>query len=136
MKNKEVYRNNLKNRIYDKEALRNFRPERETIVREQGSSEDGNFEAKPTRSETDCSCCFGIYWTICPKCYGRGKKNFRLRKKSRLRFQIAINEFEKTLKEGKASVRPKVTQFLCDNCSGSGLIPATSHPIQSATYAP
>ena len=35
------------------------------------------------------------YWTICPKCYGRSKKNFKLRKKSRLRFQISVNEFEK-----------------------------------------
>lgn len=68
------------------------------------------------------------YWTICPKCYGRGKKNSRFRKKSRLRYQIAINEFEKTQGEGKTSVRPKVTQYLCDNCSGYGLIPATSHP--------
>jgi hypothetical protein len=51
------------------------------------------------------------YWTICPKCYGRGKKNLRLRKKARLRYQIAINEFEKTQDEGKASVRPKVTQY-------------------------
>ncbi|MBA3238130.1 MAG: FAD-dependent monooxygenase [Parachlamydiaceae bacterium] len=52
----------------------------------------------------------------------------RLRKKSKLRYQIAMNEFEKTQGEGKVSVRPKVTQYLCDNCIGSGLIPASSHP--------
>lgn len=68
------------------------------------------------------------YWTICPKCYGRGKKNLKLRKKARLRYQIAINEFEKTQREGKTTVRPKITQYLCDNCNGSGLIP-TDHPI-------
>lgn len=68
------------------------------------------------------------YWTICPKCFGRGKKNLRLRKKARLRYQIAMNEFEKARGEGKASVRPKITQYLCDHCSGSGLIPASSHP--------
>jgi 2-polyprenyl-6-methoxyphenol hydroxylase-like FAD-dependent oxidoreductase len=76
------------------------------------------------------------YWTICPKCYGRGKKNLRLRKKSRIRYQIAINEFEKTKGEGKPSVRPKVTQFLCDNCSGSGLIPATSCPTADSKNYP
>lgn len=76
------------------------------------------------------------YWTICPKCNGRGKKNLRLRKKARLRYQIAIDEFEKTQREGKASVRPKVTQYLCDNCSGSGLIPATSHPIPDSENYP
>lgn len=73
------------------------------------------------------------YWAICPKCYGRGKKSCRLRKKSRHRYQIAMNEYEKAKDEEKALVRPltrpKVTQYLCDHCSGSGLIPASSHPI-------
>lgn len=76
------------------------------------------------------------YWTICPKCDGRGKKNLRLRKKARIRYQIAINEFEKTKGEGKLSVRPKITQYLCDNCSGSGLIPAASHPIADSENYP
>lgn len=76
------------------------------------------------------------YWTICPKCDGRGKTNLRLRKKARLRYQIAIEEFEKTQSEGKASVRPKLTQYLCDNCSGSGLIPTTSHPIADSENYP
>ena len=76
-----------------------------------------------------------VYWTICPKCCGRSKKNMKFRKQSRLRYQIAIKEFEKTKGEGKASVRPKITQYLCDNCSGSGLISATNHPVaDSANY--
>ena len=77
-----------------------------------------------------------IYWTICPECYGRGKKNLKLRKNARLRYQIAINEYEKAKGEGKASVRPKITQYLCDNCSGSGLIPASSHPITDSENYP
>jgi len=76
------------------------------------------------------------YWTICPECYGRGKKNLKLRKKARLCYQLAIKEFEKNRSEGKASVRPKITQYLCDNCSGSGLIPATSHPIADTENYP
>lgn len=68
-------------------------------------------------------------WTICPKCDGFGKKNLRLRKKARIRYQIAINEFEKTKGKGIPSVRPKITQYLCDHCRGSGLIPATHYPI-------
>lgn len=67
------------------------------------------------------------YWTICSECDGGGKKNLRLRKKSKLRYQAAMKEFEKTQAEGKISVRPKITQYLCNHCSGSGLIPATSH---------
>ena len=76
------------------------------------------------------------YWTICLECYGLGKKSLKLRKKARIRHQIAIQEFEKTQAEGKASVRPKITQYLCDNCSGSGLIPATSHPIADSENYP
>jgi 2-polyprenyl-6-methoxyphenol hydroxylase-like FAD-dependent oxidoreductase len=60
----------------------------------------------------------------------------KLRKKAKLRYQIAMNEFEKIQGEGKASVRPKVTQYLCDNCSGSGLIPASSHPIADSENYP
>ena len=67
-------------------------------------------------------------WTICPICYGRGKKNFRLRKQAKLRYQIALDEFEKHQAEGKASIRPKITQYLCDNCNGSGLIQAFCNP--------
>src|SRR5271170_166139 len=55
-----LYRNNLKNRVFDKKAPRNSCLERETIVREQGSSEDKNCEVKPTSSETDSSGCFCI----------------------------------------------------------------------------
>ena len=76
------------------------------------------------------------YWTICLKCHGRGKKNSRLRNQARLRYKIAIHEFEKTQGEGKTSVRPKLTQYLCDNCSGSGLISATSHPIADSKNYP
>jgi salicylate hydroxylase len=76
------------------------------------------------------------YWTICPKCYGRGKKNLRLRKKARLRYQLAMNAYEKNHSEGKTSVRPKLTQYLCDHCSGSGLIPAASHPIADTENYP
>lgn len=69
------------------------------------------------------------YWTICPKCYGRGKNNLRLRRKSKLRFEIAINEFEKNRSEGKAALRPKITQYLCDNCNGSGLTSTNTEPL-------
>jgi len=69
------------------------------------------------------------YWTHCPKCCGRGKKNFKLRKKSRHRYEIAIHEYEQAQKEGKTATRPKITQYLCEDCGGSGLISANSHPV-------
>ncbi|MEN9343398.1 MAG: hypothetical protein RLZZ453_185 [Chlamydiota bacterium] len=69
------------------------------------------------------------HWTICPKCFGRGKKNLRLRKEAKIRYQIAMAAFEKTKREGKPSVRPKITQLLCNHCHGSGLIPSEKNPI-------
>ena len=47
-----------------------------------------------------------------------------------------MNEFEKNQAEGKASVRPKVTQCLCDHCIGSGLIPASSYLVPCSEKYP
>lgn len=75
------------------------------------------------------------YWTICSKCYGRGRKNYRLSKKSKIRHQAAIEEYEQAKKEGKPAVRLKITQYLCDNCQGSGLIISTSlPPVNTENY--
>jgi len=76
------------------------------------------------------------YWTICPKCSGRGKKNLKLRKKAKLRYQIAISEYEKSRSEGKPSTRPKLTQYLCAHCSGSGLIASSNLPIADVENYP
>lgn len=73
---------------------------------------------------------------ICPKCFGRGKKNTKLRKNARRRYQIAVNEFEKNLSEGKASARPVATQYLCPNCDGSGLIHTINKPIPDSEKYP
>lgn len=68
------------------------------------------------------------FWNVCPNCCGFGKKNMKLRKKSKLRYQIALEEFEKAKSEGKVVARPKLTQYLCDHCHGSGLIASSSCP--------
>ena len=62
------------------------------------------------------------YWTICPNCYGWGKKNSKFRKQSKLRYELALEKFEHDKKRGIPCTRPKITQYLCDLCSGSGLI--------------
>jgi 2-polyprenyl-6-methoxyphenol hydroxylase-like FAD-dependent oxidoreductase len=68
-------------------------------------------------------------WTICLECQGRGKKSQRLRKKVRLRYQRALEQFEKTKGEGTPPVRPKGHLYSCLNCGGSGLLPSAHHPI-------
>ena len=75
-------------------------------------------------------------WTICPECKGRGKKSQRLRKKVRLHFQKASDEFKKTNGEGLAPIRPKSPLVLCTNCSGSGLVHAETNPIADTKNYP
>ncbi len=69
------------------------------------------------------------HWTICPECLGRGKKSKRLRKKVRLRYQRALDQFEKNKSEGSAPVRPKGHLNTCLNCKGSGLVPSAIQPL-------
>ena len=71
----------------------------------------------------------GVSWTICQECQGHGKKKQRLSKKVRLRYQMELDQFEKTKGEGTAPVRPKSHLNSCLKCSGSGLLNSASHPI-------
>ena len=71
----------------------------------------------------------GVSWTICQECQGHGKKKQRLSKKVRIRYQMELEQFEKTNGEGTTPVRPKSHLNSCLNCFGSGLIHSASHPI-------
>jgi len=68
-------------------------------------------------------------WTICLDCQGRGKRSRKIRKKVRLRYQMALDQFEKTKGEGTAPVRPKGHLDVCLNCYGSGLVQSAKPPI-------
>ncbi len=69
------------------------------------------------------------YWTTCPDCRGSGKKSRKVRKNIRLRYQIALQQFEKAKGEGTAPVRPKGSLITCLNCNGSGLVHSTAPPV-------
>lgn len=60
-------------------------------------------------------------WTVCKACAGNGKKSRRLSKKVRLRFQKALEQFEKSNQEGCRPVRPKAHLYSCLDCKGTGL---------------
>jgi 2-polyprenyl-6-methoxyphenol hydroxylase-like FAD-dependent oxidoreductase len=75
-------------------------------------------------------------WIICQECHGRGKKSQRLTKKVKLRYQMALDQFEKTKGEGTAPVRPKGHLYLCVHCSGSGLLPSASPPVANKENYP
>lgn len=74
-------------------------------------------------------------WTICQECQGRGKKNRGISKKARINYQKALDQFEKT-KEGIAPIPPNGHLYSCLNCSGSGLIPSTAHPLADTENYP
>jgi 2-polyprenyl-6-methoxyphenol hydroxylase-like FAD-dependent oxidoreductase len=74
-------------------------------------------------------------WTTCKECQGLGKKSRRLRKKVRLEFQAALEQFEKT-GEGTTPLLPKPHLDNCPNCSGSGLIAADYPPIADTENYP
>ena len=75
-------------------------------------------------------------WTICLECKGRGKKSRGLTQKSRLQYQIAFDQFEKSNSQGMPPVLPKGHLHLCPKCGGSGLIPSTNPPIADTKNYP
>lgn len=82
------------------------------------------------KAETEISS-----WTLCPDCLGRGKKSRRIRKKVKLRYQKTLEQFEKTNDKGLAPVPPKGHLDSCQNCSGSGLVPAANNPeVDTETF--
>ena len=75
-------------------------------------------------------------WNTCQDCKGIGKKRKSLRKKTRLQYQIALDQFEKTNGGGAVPIRPKGESYTCLNCKGSGLIAAASHPLADTEKYP
>ena len=75
-------------------------------------------------------------WTVCEECQGRGKKSQRIRKKTRLIYQKALEQFEKMGSEGTPPTPPKGHLTTCLVCAGSGLQPAFHAPTQDAKNYP
>ncbi len=67
-------------------------------------------------------------WTICQECDGLGKKKQRLRKKTKLRYEQELADFENTNREGIVPIKPKNHQLSCLYCGGSGLIASDKPP--------
>lgn len=68
------------------------------------------------------------YWTICTECIGLGKKKRRIRKSVRLRYLTALENYEKSGKQGKPPVLPIPHIYSCPECLGSGLMVSEEFP--------
>jgi len=62
-------------------------------------------------------------------CQGRGKKNQRPRKKTRLQYQRALDQFKQSKSNGPKPIKPKGHACICKNCNGSGVLPCNVPPI-------
>ena len=69
------------------------------------------------------------HWTTCLECQGRGKKSRRIRKKTRLQYQVALDKFKKSNGDAIPPVRPKGHLDSCLKCKGTGLILSNHSPI-------
>lgn len=67
-------------------------------------------------------------------CRGQGKLRKNIRKKTRLRYQRALNHFVEAGREGVPPVPPKGHLAGCANCKGSGLLPSASVPPPNDDY--
>ena len=76
------------------------------------------------------------FWSTCSTCKGRGKVSRKLRKKVKLHYQRALEQFEKSNGEGSAPIRPNRSLIKCLNCSGSGLLPSSNHPVADTDNYP
>lgn len=70
-------------------------------------------------------------WSTCSECQGQGRKSRGLSKKVRLRYQRALDEFEKTKDdEGVKAPNPPLLHLdPCLSCDGSGLARSASYPL-------
>lgn len=61
-------------------------------------------------------------WVICESCKGNGKRKKTIRKKTRLNYQSALEQYKKTNCEGEIPIPPKAQMYICPDCKGSGLV--------------
>lgn len=68
------------------------------------------------------------HWSTCQQCRGSGTKSYKPRKKTRLRYQQQLEDFERNNSEGIAPAEPKIHLDSCDVCKGTGLEKSEQFP--------
>lgn len=78
----------------------------------------------------------GTYWIACRECYGLGKRTRKVRKKAKLLYQLALEEFEKSNQQGTTPVPPLGSSYNCPTCSGFGLVQTHIPPTTNSENYP
>ncbi len=78
----------------------------------------------------------GQYWVTCASCGGRGRQRRRPSKKSRVRYERAMREFERLGELGEAPQRPRAHLDACVDCGASGLVASENAPQENVEEYP
>ncbi|WP_434037784.1 FAD-dependent oxidoreductase [Formosa sp. 4Alg 33] len=73
---------------------------------------------------------------MCLDCQGLGKKKRRIRKKDRIRYQNALDAFNKSTHQEKPPKPLQTSYYPCTSCHGSGILPNTYQPIPDTDKYP
>ena len=76
------------------------------------------------------------YYTICMECKGQGKIKNKIRKSVRLIYLAALEEYEKSNRQGIAPARPSASFSPCKKCNGSGLTTTQEQPTANTKDFP
>jgi len=77
-----------------------------------------------------------LTWTVCLDCQGSGKRNGKITKNERYRYQLERDAFEKSNQQGAAPIPPKGQLVTCSFCNGSGLRSSELNPPADSTRFP
>lgn len=68
-------------------------------------------------------------WVICESCKGNAKRKKTIRKKTRLNYLAALEQYKKTNCKGVIPIPPIAQMHICQDCKGSGLVSAKNKPL-------
>ncbi|MGB0895765.1 MAG: FAD-dependent oxidoreductase [Flavobacteriaceae bacterium] len=73
-------------------------------------------------------------WTVCIECKGLGKKRQKVKKKHRREYQLALDAYMQSDKNGQMPIKPKGHLAICKYCKGTGLTSSNEYPKPDDMY--
>ncbi len=67
-----------------------------------------------------------LNWSVCEECFGHGKKNRKISKKTKLRFQTLYDSYLKKPSENIKPIAPIPSLYSCTFCNGAGIVASST----------